>query len=242
MLNNNNLVSTLLANIFAGLINLETLRLNNNDLETPPMNIFASLTNLLTLDLSSNEFNTLSATTFSELTRLETLRLDANNISTLPATIFSGLTNLQILNMVNNPDTGKDYMFNLTLSRDRVNYAPSPASLSLQIAEGAPTALTFPIRVVTGTATVTDSAGNDITELTLAAGSTESDEFHVISTDVVAVGLDSAILPTGFTGTGVQFVVSDVLFLFSTVCDRTPEVSKCYCVSSIGSIRRNLLR
>ena len=105
-----------------------------------------------------------------------------------------------------------------------MNYAASPASLSLQIAEGAPTALTFPIRVTgTETITVTDIADNNITELTLAAGSIESDEFHVISTDVVAVGLDSAIPPTSFTG--VQFVVSDVLFLFSTVCGRTPQVA-----------------
>ena len=43
----------------------------------------------------------------------------------------------------------------------------------------------------------------------------------------VAVELDSAMLrlPTGFTGIGVQFVVSDVLFLFSTVCARTAEVA-----------------
>ena len=196
-----NAFSTLLANIFAGLINLETLRLNDNDLETPPMNIFASLTNLLTLDLSSNDF------------------------STLPPNIFAGLTNLKTLNMVNNPDTGDNYMFNLSLSRVNVaNYAPSPAFLSLQIAEGAPTALTFPIIVVTGTATITDDAGNDIDdELTLAAGSIESDMFRVISTDVVAVRLGMAIFPTGFTG--VQFDVSDVLFLFSTVCGRTPQVA-----------------
>ena len=219
-----NAFNTLSATIFSELTSLKTLRLNGNDLMTLPMNIFAGLTNLLTLDLSSNTFNnTLPATIFSGLDSLETLLLNDNNISTLPATIFSGLTNLKTLNMENNPDN--DYMFNLSLSRvDGVSYRRSPASLSLQIAEGAPTALTFPI-IVTGTATVTDSAGNDITELTLAAGSIESDEFHVISTDVVAVGLDSAILPTGFTGTGVQFVVSDVLFLFSTVCDRTPQVA-----------------
>ena len=91
----------------------------------------------------------------------------------------------------------------------------------MQIAEGAPTTLTFPI-IVTGTATVTDDAGNNITELTFTAGSTESDVFHVISAESVVVGLNSAILPTSFTG--VQFVVSDVLFLFSTVCDRTKDV------------------
>ena len=217
-----NAFSTLSETIFSDLTNLQTLRLNNNALETLPTNIFAGLTNLLTLDLSSNTFNTLSATIFFDLTNLQTLLLNDNNLVTLPTNIFAGLTNLQILNMANNPDD--DYMFNLSLNRvDGANYAASPASLSLQIAEGAPTALTFPIRVVTGTATVTDGAGNDIDELTLAAGRFESNEFHVISTDVVAVGLDSAVLPTSFTG--VQFVVSDVLFLFSTVCDRTAEVA-----------------
>ena len=234
--------------IFNSLTALTNLDLSSNTFSILPPNIFAGLTDLLTLDLSSNDFNTLSATIFSELTsletlllndniletppmnifseltRLETLRLNDNNISTLPATIFSGLTNLQTLNMVNNPDTGDNYMFNLTLSRvNGANYAPSPAFLSLQIAEGAPTALTFPIIVVTGTATITDDAGNDIDdELTLAAGSIESDMFRVISTDVVAVRLGMAIFPTGFTG--VQFDVSDVLFLFSTVCGRTQEV------------------
>ena len=217
-----NAFSTLSATIFSDLTNLETLRLNNNDLVTLPTNIFAGLTNLLTLDLSFNEFNTLSATIFSELTSLETLLLNDNDLVTLPTNIFAGLTNLLTLNMTNNPDN--DYMFDLSLNRvDGANYAPSPASLSLQIAEGAPTALTFPIIVVTGTATVTDDDRNDIDELTLAAGRFESNVFHVISTDVVAVRLGSAMLPLGFTG--VQFVVSDVLFLFSTVCGRTPEVA-----------------
>ena len=145
-------------------------------------------------------------------------------LMTLPMNIFAGLTNLQTLDMADNPDPGDDdYIFDLTLSRvDGENYEPSPASLSLQIAEGAPTALTFPIRVI-GTATVTDNAGNNIDELTLTAGSVESDVFHVTSAENVTVGLDPAMPPTGFTG--VQFVVSNTLLLFPTVCDRTAEVA-----------------
>ena len=248
---NDNGLETLPTDIFVGLTSLLTLDLSSNgfnDLETLPPNIFAGLTNLLTLDLSSNDFRTLSVIIFSELTSLETLRLNDNDLVTLPTNIFSKLTsletlllnnndlvtlsmnifasftNLQTLDMSDNPEPGKDYMFNLSLNRVPVgNYAPSPASLSLQIAEGVPTTLTFPIRV-TGTATVTDNAGNNITELTLTVGSTESDMFRVISADVVAVGFDPVMmLPTSFTG--VQFVLSDVLFLFSTVCDRTTQVA-----------------
>ena len=206
-------ITSLMSGDFDGLAGLTELDLSDNSLTTLPETIFNSLIDLEVLDLSGNEFNTLPADVFYDLINLRVLRLDANNISTLPATIFSGLdsletlllngndlmtlpmnifsglTNLQTLNMADNPDTGIDYRFNLSLNRvDGANYAPSPASLSLQIAEGAPTALTFPIRVVTGTATVTDDAGNDITELTLAAGSIESDEFHVISTDECCCG------------------------------------------------------
>ena len=162
-------ITSLMSGDFDGLAGLTELDLSDNSLTTLPETIFNSLIDLEVLDLSGNEFNTLPADVFYDLINLRVLRLNANNISTLPATIFSGLTNLQTLNMENNPDN--DYMFNLSLNRvDGANYEPSPASLSLQIAEGAPTALTFPIRV-TGTATVTDNAGNNIDELTLAAGS-----------------------------------------------------------------------
>ena len=211
-------ITSLMSGDFDGLAGLTELDLSDNSLTTLPETIFNSLIDLEVLDLSGNEFNTLPANIFYDLINLRVLRLDANNIDTLPATIFSGLdsletlllngndlmtlpmnifagltTNLQTLNMENNPNPGDDYMFNLSLSRvDGANYAPSPASLSLQIAEGAPTALTFRI-IVPSTATVTDNAGNNIDELTLAAGSIESDVFHVTSAGNVAVGLDSAI-------------------------------------------------
>ena len=218
-------METLPPNIFAGLTNLLTLDLSSNDFNTLSVIIFSELTSLETLRLNDNDLETLPTNIFSKLTSLETLLLNDNDLVTLPMNIFASFTNLQTLDMENNPVTGKDYMFNLSLNRVPVgNYAPSPASLSLQIAEGAPTTLTFPIRV-TGTATVTDNAGNNITELTLTVGSTESDMFRVISADVVAVGFDPVILPTSSSFTGVQFVLSDVLFLFSTVCDRTTQVA-----------------
>ena len=221
-----NSLTTLPETIFNSLIDLEVLDLSGNGFNTLPENIFYDLINLRVLRLDANNIDTLPATIFSGLDSLETLLLNGNDLMTLPMNIFAGLTtNLQTLDMADNPDPDDDdYIFDLTLSRvDGENYEPSPASLSLQIAEGAPTALTFPIRVI-GTATVTDNAGNNIDELTLTAGSVESDVFHVTSAGNVTVGLGSVMmLPSGFTG--VQFVVSDISLFFSTVCDRTTQVA-----------------
>ena len=91
-------ITSLKAGDFAGLTNLEHLRLDNNQLSTLPAGIFNGLTNLQRLDLDTNQFSTLPESIFNGLTSLKFLGLSSNyQLSTLPAGIFSGLTSLEQL-------------------------------------------------------------------------------------------------------------------------------------------------
>ena len=87
---------------FAGLIALQSLRLDNNSLTTLLASVLFGLTALQELRLDNNSLTTLSSRAFSGLTALRKLRLGDNSLTTLPAGIFSGLTALQALRLRSN--------------------------------------------------------------------------------------------------------------------------------------------
>ena len=82
---------------FAGLSNLEILRLDNNSLTTLPEGVFSGLSSLKKLEFSYNALTTLPEGVFSGLSSLKVLGLEHNDLTTLPAGIFSGLSSLEWL-------------------------------------------------------------------------------------------------------------------------------------------------
>ena len=88
------LISSLLADDFDGLTNLETLNLYRNNLTLLPSDLFDGLTNLTTLSLELNDLTSIPSAIFDDLTSLRTLDLDGNKLTTLPENIFDNLTSL----------------------------------------------------------------------------------------------------------------------------------------------------
>ena len=96
-------ISTLKADDFSGLTNLEELNLSRNPrLTTLPDDVFSGLNALEELYLDYNELRTLDAGAFSGLTALKKLYLNGNKLGSLPANIFSNLSALTTLTLYNN--------------------------------------------------------------------------------------------------------------------------------------------
>ena len=99
---NNNQLSSLPANIFAGLSSLKQILLTNNALESLDAGIFDGLTNLEGLLLRNNRLSSLDADIFDDLTNLKILLLDGNNLNSLPEGILDGPANLKALHLTAN--------------------------------------------------------------------------------------------------------------------------------------------
>ena len=175
---------------------------------------FDGLTSLFRLDLSGILLSTLPATIFNGLTNLRSLSLADNNLISLPPNVFAGLSNLDALDLSGNSNDGGEYTFTLTLVRtDETNLARGPATVSLQIAEGAPFTMTVPI-ITSNTESVSDVS------LTIAAGNAESDVLTVThqmdSTEHANLRLGTLpSIPSGFNG--IQLVAGTALQLFPAV-------------------------
>ena len=87
---------------FAGLSNLDQLRLDNNLLTTLPEGVFNHLGSLSRLYLYSNQLSSLPAGAFTGLSGLNELSLFHNQLVSLPAEVFNGLGNLTILYLDSN--------------------------------------------------------------------------------------------------------------------------------------------
>ena len=94
--------SPLPPDLFAGLVNLQDLRLNRNPgLTSLPAGLFSGLMSLRDLRLNLNPgLTSLPARLFADLMNLEILRLNGNSaLTSLPVGLFSGLASLQHLNL-----------------------------------------------------------------------------------------------------------------------------------------------
>ncbi len=99
-------ITALASGDFDGLTELtELLLIRNNGLTTLPADIFAGLSTLEQLNLFGNNINTLPLNVFAGLTSVDELFINRNNFASLPVGIFDGLTALENLALATNPFT-----------------------------------------------------------------------------------------------------------------------------------------
>ena len=197
-LNSNPLGTTLPADIFSDLENLQRLTLQNTSLEMLPAGVFNALTNLGTLDLAFNSslqtlpsgilssltnlqtlflngsgLTMLDADVFNGLNMLSTLDLSNNSLETLPDGLFSGLMNLTGVNVSGNP-SANPALFTLTATpvATVVSSGGNPGMAVVQVAQGVP----FDV-MATVTITGGDFSGNPTATATLSKGATQSVPF-----------------------------------------------------------------
>ena len=97
-------ITALVSGDFAGLSRVTRLRLTfNRGLTTLPADVFVGLPNLEVLHLGSDGLTTLDAGAFNGLSALTILNMDDNALSTLPDGVFAPLTSLDTLNLADNP-------------------------------------------------------------------------------------------------------------------------------------------
>ena len=182
-----NQLTTLPVGIFAGLSNLQDLDIEENELVALPAGVFAgldlrflglegnSLGSLVagvfrglrarTLDLSHNGLASLPEGVFTN-TDLYELDISVNELRTLPVNLLEGHTRLSVLWMVSNP--GAPFTFTMVPRQ-----VPGTTSIVVEVAEGAPYAMTTAISVTGG------SLPAGVTSVTIPLGHTRSDEILV---------------------------------------------------------------
>ena len=87
---------------FDGLANLQWLHLADNDLTGLPSGAFDGLTNLQRLNLGATNLTELPPGAFDGLVNLQELNLFGNRLTELPPGVFDGLTHLQYLDLRSN--------------------------------------------------------------------------------------------------------------------------------------------
>ena len=180
---NNNGLNQLPADLFAGLTNLQLLRLDGNSLTTLPeepspppgdfVRLFTGLTNLQQLRLDGNELATLSENQpFTDLGSLQQLYLYGNRLNTLPEDVFWGLSSLSSLQLHDNPGapfrlTSGLEAFDKTQELAKLLEGTGAVMVELKLREGAPYPLEFDL-----TASGVQLSPNSVT---IPAGSTRSE-------------------------------------------------------------------
>ena len=141
---------------FDGLAGLEHLDLRGNGLAEVDAGAFEGLAELAVLRLAGNDLEMLPAGVFGSLPELRLLDLGDNALAALPERLFEGVEALEELDLRGNP--GAPFALVMELSRtDAADAAPSPATLEVRVAAGAP----FPMRarLVAAGAVVSDASG-----------------------------------------------------------------------------------
>ena len=191
---------------------MTSLKLRRNPLQTIKTGAFNGLSNLTTLDLAVSRFlprkggqlTTIEAGAFKGLTNLQSLNLYDNNLTTLPTGVFEGLNSLTSLNLNRNPGTP----FTLTLKLTRTDTtdfaAPGPATVVVQLAQGAPFEMTVNLSVEGGTLSATTAM--------IARGKIPSDPLTMTQsgTRPATVSLETVPrVPRGYYG--IRMAVGDSL-------------------------------
>ena len=207
---NRNSLNTLPDSVFSDLSSLQILRLDRNDLSTLPAGIFSDLSSLTTLNLMENDLSTLPAGVFSNpSTSLEILRLDDNSLNTLPDSVFSDLSSPGPTRLTLTGNPGVPFTLTLQLKRtDNADVAGS-ATVKVAVAQGAPFDMTVGLSATGGTLSASNA--------TISAGSIESDPITVTQTgtEQVTVSPGSAPdVPTDYRG--ISIAVGNPLVLFGT--------------------------
>ena len=239
---NGNSFTTLPANLLSNLTGLTELNLSGNDLSNLPTSLLTGLTSLADLDLSGNQLTSLSGSVFGTLTSLTELKLNNNQLASLPANLLSALTSLTELKLNNNqlselPDGlfsgltsliagDLDFRDNKTalalpMVLDYQRSSQSQGSLSVGLAIGAPVALSIPLRVAAGDASLSANT------VTLAAGGVSSSSITVTrgagNADItLSFGTLPVLTDTGLTlQQGASVILSVPVFATASLPDRT---------------------
>ncbi|XP_078604359.1 uncharacterized protein LOC144878055 [Branchiostoma floridae x Branchiostoma japonicum] len=101
----NNEITSILSQTFAGLQSLQILRLNGNKISVIEPRSFTSLKNLTHLDIRNNQITSVLNQTFAGLRNLQWLHLKNNTISDVEWGSFQHLQNLTELHIENNEIT-----------------------------------------------------------------------------------------------------------------------------------------
>ena len=238
---NGNKLTGLPANLLSNLTALTELNLSGNGLLTLPTGLLTGLTSLTDLDLSSNALTSLSGSVFGALTSLTELKLNNNQLASLPANLLSALPTLTELKLNNNQLSelpaglfsgltslivgDLDFRNNkaalaLPMVLDYQRSSQTQGSLSVGLAIGAPVALTIPLQVAAGTATLSAST------VTLAAGGTSSGSITVTrgasNADItLSFGTLPVLTNTGLTlGQGANVILSVPVFSTASLPNR----------------------
>ena len=154
--------------------------------------------------LKGGQLTTIEAGAFKGLTNLQSLNLYDNNLTTLPTGVFEGLNSLTSLNLSRNPGTP----FTLTLELVRTDTtdlaAAGPATVVVQLAQGAPFEMTVNLSVEGGTLSATTAM--------IARGKIPSDPLTMTQsgTRPATVSLETVPrVPRGYYG--IRMAVGDSL-------------------------------
>lgn len=131
----NNHITSIPANAFACLPNLQNLFLSGNQISMIPTHAFAELHNLQGLSIGNNTITLIPAQAFAGLPNLRSIYLAGNQISTIHGEAFSGLPNLDHLDLSENQITEipvqnlieLSNLDNLDLSHNRMTAIPAQA-------------------------------------------------------------------------------------------------------------------
>ena len=208
-----NLLTSLSADILAPLTGMQVLNLARNRLTAMPADAFAALTLLTTLNLRGNQLASLPAGTFGDTPGLTHLYLQDNQLASLPDATFSGFTpGLAELGLQGNPGAPFALTANLMVDEDA-------KTVHVQVPLAAPEALDIPL---------TFTGGNqDAPAASLAAGTSSSDPQTVaFAADSAPVTASLDNLPTLSDGfTGIELVAGvDTVVIRNGICGHSSQV------------------
>ena len=213
------------------------LHLQNNALSDLPAESFAGLPALARLDLSGNALGELPEGLLADLEGLMLLRLDGNRLQALPAGLFEGLPDLRELHLQENPGAPFPLILEVLRVDSEDRAAPGPAELSLAAAAGTPFELRAQLSADGGTLSTAEAIlppGRGASDLLRATPEDEE------TTMVVRVGEVSEV-PENRCGEfleyacfqGLEVLAGDPLVLFNSapaalgeVADRTALIGE----------------
>ena len=175
-----NNIEILRTGVFEGLSSVTVLYLRRNPLKTIKAGAFNGLANLKELNLSAvrssrgsliggGQLTTVEGGAFKGMPNLEKLNLYDNKISALPTGVFEGLHSLTWLGLESNPGSPFTLVLELVRTDTTDHVAPGPATVVLQLAQGAPLEVTLDLSVEGGTLSATTA--------TIERGKIQSDPF-----------------------------------------------------------------
>ena len=198
----NNHIYTLQTGVFAGLSKVTTLHLTSNPLTTIKTGAFNGLSSLTELDLRNMRVKTIEGGAFNGLTNLRSLNLYNNHIYTLQTGVFAGLSNLQSLSLNSNPGTRFTLVIELARMDTIDRAAPGPATVVVQLAQGAPFEMAVNLSVEGGTLSANTAA--------ITKGKVQSDPITMTQsgTRPATVSLETVPrVPSGYSG--IRMAVGD---------------------------------